>query len=329
MTDLVFLSPMAFTGGPLALHEAASAANMSGIAAGICYVRKRNGKYLNDNAQTISNNLSFWEYKKIDPRLSEIGCRIFKKIPKNCYFIVPEGMPELAIELLSLGCEKIFIWWLSVDNFPMSKINTLQTQFLLHKTIHLCQSHYAKSFLQGLGIQETHMLSDYTKLNDEKELLKDKERKIDISFLPNKSIGAENLIAKLNSIFNVVPLENMSPSQVYQTLRNSKIFIDFGNHPGKDRVPREAALCGAIPVIRKIGAATFQEDVPLPDSLLLDTKIFFNETEFMEKIMNILDNLEYNRKSIENYVRKIMSEEQIFHQEIQNLVSMIKNDGSF
>lgn len=29
------------------------------------------------------------------------------------------------------------------------------------------------------------------------------------------------------------------------TMRKAKVYIDFGFHPGKDRIPREAVMCGA------------------------------------------------------------------------------------
>ena len=41
-------------------------------------------------------------------------------------------------------------------------------------------------------------------------------------------------------------------------------YIDFGPHPGMDRLPREAALAGCIVITNREGAAAHDEDVPLP-----------------------------------------------------------------
>ena len=41
-------------------------------------------------------------------------------------------------------------------------------------------------------------------------------------------------------------------------------YIDFGPHPGMDRLPREAALAGCVVITNREGAAGFNEDVPLP-----------------------------------------------------------------
>ena len=41
-------------------------------------------------------------------------------------------------------------------------------------------------------------------------------------------------------------------------------YIDFGPHPGMDRLPREATLAGCVVITNREGAANFDEDVPLP-----------------------------------------------------------------
>ena len=41
-------------------------------------------------------------------------------------------------------------------------------------------------------------------------------------------------------------------------------YIDFGPHPGMDRLPREAALAGCVVITNCEGAANFEEDIPLP-----------------------------------------------------------------
>lgn len=50
-------------------------------------------------------------------------------------------------------------------------------------------------------------------------------------------------------------------SQIYHIIRQ---YIDFGPHPGMDRLPREAALAGCVVITNREGAANFDDDVPLP-----------------------------------------------------------------
>ena len=50
----------------------------------------------------------------------------------------------------------------------------------------------------------------------------------------------------------------------------SRQYIDFGPHPGMDRLPREAALAGCVVITNREGAANFDEDVPLPSEFKFD-----------------------------------------------------------
>ncbi len=60
-----------------------------------------------------------------------------------------------------------------------------------------------------------------------------------------------------------VPLENMSKQEVRALMQQSRYYIDFGHHPGKDRLPREAAASGCVVLTLRAGAAQFFDDVPL------------------------------------------------------------------
>ena len=58
--------------------------------------------------------------------------------------------------------------------------------------------------------------------------------------------------------------ERLSGEEVVALLRRAKVYVDFGPHPGMDRLPREAALAGCVVLTNREGAAAFDEDVPLP-----------------------------------------------------------------
>mmetsp|Transcript_42175 Transcript_42175/g.61623 ORF Transcript_42175/g.61623 Transcript_42175/m.61623 type:complete len:139 (+) Transcript_42175:192-608(+) len=52
--------------------------------------------------------------------------------------------------------------------------------------------------------------------------------------------------------------------QVTALLHRAKVYIDFGPHPGMDRLPREAALANCLVITNTSGAAKYKEDVPIP-----------------------------------------------------------------
>jgi hypothetical protein len=67
-----------------------------------------------------------------------------------------------------------------------------------------------------------------------------------------------------------VPVQNMTKKEVAGLLARAKVYIDFGHHPGKDRIPREAVMAGCCVVTGRRGSARFDADVPLSSEFKLD-----------------------------------------------------------
>ena len=75
----------------------------------------------------------------------------------------------------------------------------------------------------------------------------------------------------------LVPIQHMASSQ--QLLARARVYIDFGHHPGQDRLPREAAQCGCVVVTGMRGSAGLFADVPLPQYLKIEEPLAeLNET---------------------------------------------------
>ncbi len=318
---ICFISICNFTGGPLAIHQAATKVKAHGGDAGILYIKNGNpNKAFDVRDGRIVTKINFLGRLKITSQLKAFGFPTLASFSRDDHFIVPEIFPDLAYRLLRLGCKNVSLWWLSVDNFPLSRLNTLQNQRLMRECRHLCQSEYAADFVRRHGATSVAMLSDEIDLHTNEALTPTSKRTNDLCFLPIKSAGADELLEHLSQMFSIVRLENMSRSQITETLLDTKIFLDFGHHPGKDRVPREAALCGAIPVVRAEGAARFEQDVPLPKELLIESHAFFEGPEFVTRIKTILNSAEDFDESLSQYRAKIASEKQTFDSEIQALI---------
>ncbi|MFT6607408.1 MAG: hypothetical protein ACJA2X_002618 [Halocynthiibacter sp.] len=236
-------------------------------------------------------------------------------------------MPDLAFQLLGLGCSNVYIWWLSVDNFPLTQLYTLSSQSLFRSCTHLCQSAYAREFVLAHGGEKVEMFSDFTDIGDLGESPFTADRKFDVAYLPNKANGAEAALEQLSRTYKVVALRNMSREDIKETLFQTKIFLDFGHHPGKDRVPREAALCGAIPLVRRQGAAAVYEDVPLPDELLIETRCFFDLDDLQARVAQILEDTQKWNLELSDYRDWIMAEEVRFDSEVRNLIALTENEN--
>lgn len=192
--------------------------------------------------------------------------------------------------------------------------------FVKKADYHLVQSYYALNFLQGKNteLQKIYYLSDY--LNEKfLKIQTDLSKKENIVvYNPKKGFTFTRKIIKSAKDIKFVPLVNMSREEVIKTLQKAKVYIDFGNHPGKDRIPREAAILGCCVITGKRGSAAFFEDVPIPDEYKFEDKKE-NIPQIIEKIKDCFENFEERYKDFDYYRQIIKNEPQKFIEDLKNI----------
>jgi len=99
----------------------------------------------------------------------------------------------------------------------------------------------------------------------------------------------------------------MSPQQVSDALRQTSVYIDFGHHPGKDRVPREAAVSGNIVFVHSKGAGCHFLDYPL-DQFFIFTMVDIRTGDLAQKIRACLSNHAHYHQQQWLYRRRIEHE---------------------
>ena len=245
-----------------------------------------------------------------------------------------------------------YIWWLSVDNYLNgSSIEfNLETKGLLHtvkafvkgtiksytKQIksadkNLCQSYYAEEFLRnkyGISDNKIVYLSDY--INDlyvnhsDESLSKDKQNIV--LYNPKKGLEFTQKIIEKSKGKNWkwVPLIGLKNEQVKEYLETSKVYIDFGNHPGKDRFPREAAILGCCVLTDKRGAANYFKDVPIVDKYKYEDKDK-NIPKIIQMIEYCIENYSIARNDFEDYREYIKSEKATFTDDVVKIFGEKKN----
>ena len=139
---------------------------------------------------------------------------------------------------------------------------------------------------------------------------------------PKKGIEYTKKLILYATHIKWVPLENLSREQMSEVLQSAKVYIDFGNHPGKDRIPREAAISGCCVITGKRGSAGFYEDVPIPNELK------FNEEKkkkknICDRITDVFDNYGYYYGILSNYRTIIKNEEAKFDRDLKEVFSKI------
>ena len=251
--------------------------------------------------------------------------------------------PEIMTNIIKdIHYAKKGIFWLSVDNYFyrkrenifLDKFNQIRSliggRLTLSKMkdfIHLAQSQYSADFLKSNNL-ESFYIGDY--LNDdfiktierEKNTIK-KQKKV--VFNPSKGKRFTRLFIDLFPDIEMVPLINMSREEVIKNLKSSMIYLDLGQHPGRDRIPREAAIQDCIIFTSLYGSAKNDIDIPISDFYknktnkksieLLGNKIYEVFDDFDKHYQEqkkyrdiILSDKEKVMKNVEIFVKKILSQ---------------------
>lgn len=308
------------TGGPELLHQFVHGLNKRGVDASIVY-------FPFDNEYQVPS-----EYQHYNINVDK-----YINIKRNAVVILPEI--KTGYSRYFKGNE-IYIWWLSVDNYFKSEVKgiiknikkligmcmgkTYQIKISkMGRVKHLTQSKYAGEFLESYGYK-SEMLSDY--LNKE-HFIKSHEpvNKQDIiCYNPKKGYDITRRLIEINSNIKFVPIENMTPKEVSDLLHKSKVYIDFGEHPGKDRIPREAAMANCIIITGKKGSAKNDIDIPIANKYKHDEskETFYDDVSSI--LRESLTGFEYLIDDFKNYRISIELEEKKFNNEIDLFVEKLK-----
>lgn len=242
---------------------------------------------------------------------------------------------------------KIGYWWMSVDNYfnaaclhekvmfakgIMNKlsqfvhpsnykldVSILKIKKEERRSIHLYQSHYASYFLHSKGIFNTLSLSDY--INTEFATSNSTEKKDIVLYNPAKGYKFTKKLIKRMPDIEFVPLKGLTREQLVQRFKEAKIYIDFGNHPGKDRMPREAAICMCCIITGKEGSAKFFEDIPISDKYKFDQKKD-SISSIEAQIRNVIANYNKRISDFSFYRKRILKEKEVFYSEISTVFDL-------
>ncbi len=331
MKFFVYCPSGVVTGGAELLHQFVSVLNDFGYNAFIVYY--------GESSRSIPS-----AYEKYNLHLSEEI-----EDAEDNVVVLYEGY---FLPLSFIENAKIVLWWLSVDNFyycqsdsislfDLYKFNKklflkeLVKFFLRRRNPHIFslkdlvndkrivfnayQSEYAKSFLVQHNFKNLHSLKDYINddffYNDKTNIKKENC----IVYNPKKGYQFTKKLISKSPYLNWIPIEKMTRDQVKDLLRRAKIYVDFGYHPGKDRIPREAAMSGCCVITGKQGSAGVYEDIPIDEQKYKFAQKRRNIKEILKAISEILKNYEYVVEDFSFYRKKIASEKKEFIEDCKSL----------
>ena len=247
-------------------------------------------------------------------------------------FIVPEVSGEYLNVMKNF--QRVF-WWLSVDNYINNVANSIGGRKFnalagaMPKVFyfgnadadidHWVQSEYARQFvkLNGVPEQRIYMVEDYLNqafLNRATQI--DLSRKENIAaYNPSKGFEVTQQLMKIAPDIDWRPIENMTTEQVQELLAQSKVYIDFGNHPGKDRIPREAAISGCVVITGRRGSAGNDIDINIPSEFKFDERTA-NPKAVIEKIQSVFENFSDAYEKQADYRSRILDDKNRFACEV-------------
>lgn len=273
------------TGGPEALHQLCDAINRLGGSSVMLYSPE----------DSISKRHEYEKYNSPSILLSEIDV--------NDFLIFPEPWHRQVIPEFNSA-----IWWLAVpnDHFDASMASV---------DFHLCQSAFSADILSKHG-KSGIMVSDYIDAIFEN---RQTDRKNKICSNPAKGfILSQSFISESNMQLNY--LHGIPKETICDELNSSKIYIEFGHNPGKDRIPREAAACGNVVFMNRLGAGCYYDDYQIDEWFTFDKSEIKNLIEKVKLVFNDYD-LYFSKQ--EDFRKAISAEKTIFDNQVSYMVSLI------
>lgn len=312
------------TGGTELEHQLVFELNKIGVKAFITYY--------DDNSPKI--NPAFEKYVSSYKEISDIDDN------ENNILI----LPEIRVELLKKykNIQKC-VWWMSVDNYlkrngfrnVVNNFGILKAMKYIFFTsnarffepqvgedvLNLYQSEYAHQFLLNKGFNNVARLSDYVNQDYiQKTNYIGSNRKNEVLYNPKKGIEYTKKLMLAAPELTWRPIQGMTNSEVKTLLRSSKLYIDFGNHPGKDRFPREAAISGCCVITDKRGSAKYYKDIPIPEKYKIEDKDS-NIQKIISRIKDCLSNYEVCINDFESYRKYIANESELFSEDVKKIFS--------
>ena len=178
--------------------------------------------------------------------------------------VFPELEPGLARVIRRMTP---LMWWLSIDN-GLRAVTEFGGFAAIRASgwMHLCQSYYALEYLARQGIQGLPLF-DYTAPEHASAAAEaGRAARQDRILYPMRGRWFTDWLKRWAPDLPWQEISGFTPEQVQSLFLTSKLYVDFGRHPGKDRMPREAAALGCCIITGQRGAAGNWFDIPIPIS---------------------------------------------------------------
>ena len=245
-------------------------------------------------------------------RFSEKNHRIIKSFIK------------LPFKIISIINNLTFYFFGNLNFFKYLKFIYLYNPFINilkieNIRLNLSQAEYVKINLLKKNIKSEHFSGFLKKVFiNEGRKLSIKNKKNIVCYNPRKSSKFMEAIIKYNPDIKFVALKNYSIKNVVKILKSSKLYMDFGYHPGQDHMPREAVILKNCIITNKEGSALFYKDVPIEQSFKY-RECYTNLNRIRKKIKLIFENYPREIKKFKKFEKLVSNQETIFRKKVHKI----------
>jgi hypothetical protein len=270
----------------------------------------------------LKYSLKFKNIKKIIWWLSLDNYLVHKFKDENSKYI--RSIIKIPYNVINLF-NKITSYYFGIFTFQdylkflFSSAKFKKYQEINQANLHVMQSYYAYEYFKK-KLPNVKLLYDYQR----KIIIKNYKKKIkkkDIVCYSDKSNNFIKLIKSYTKL-NFIPLVRLNSNQIIDVFKKTKIYLDFGYHPGKDRMPREAALFDNCIIVNRKGSANNNIDIPINKKFKFNEK-YSNLNDIKNTMNDVLKNYKKEILKFRHYKKKILEEEKVFKKQLFSIFKKI------
>lgn len=204
-----------------------------------------------------------------------------------------------------------------LNEFSKSKFNIWTEDY-----IHISNSHFVANYCMHRGAKKSFVL-----LNPIRNEFYNKEANLNsrtetILFGP-KTPKLLVLFARIFlKEFKIIQLRHIPFKKVYKLMSKSLVFAEFGNNPGRDRMPREAAMLGCIVFMNTRGSNALKEDYNIDNQYKIIDKLI-NYPHIIKEIRKAAQNYKIQISDFDQFRKQLKNEKANFDNEVKSVFSKL------
>lgn len=234
------------------------------------------------------------------------------------FYRTPRGIAMAVVNRINLftleNFRRFFLPHFDISSVALKKYEKMDLKnlpMISNIDFHITLSFRTFEYLKNKGIENSFCVFDYINKSFLSETFDSRGKENIVCYNPKKSLIFVSKIIKYSfsrgDRIEFVPIIGLDRKGVIDLLKRAKVYIDFGNFPGRERLPREAVMLGCCVITGRRGSANYFVDVPIPDEYKFEDKVE-NIPLILDKIKDCLANYDKHLHNFD-YSRELISKE--------------------